>query len=116
MRKPKQDPAAIIDCGDSSTAYLAYLAMFRYAFGRMTYMPNVVIELIMRNAATLTLRTLEQLDSELTEEAKTYERVYKDRPGKSNYGMEYDHSRWLAFHEWVKEQIRQRKTEEGADA
>ena len=117
MRKPKRDPAAIIDCGDSITAHLAYLAMFRYTFGRMTYMPYVVIELIMRNAATLTMRTLEQLDSELTEEAEWFDRNYKDgRPCHSNYGMECDRRQWLAFHEWVKEQIRQRKAKEGEDA
>lgn len=27
-------------------AYLAYICMFRYAFGRMTCMPDVIIEII----------------------------------------------------------------------
>lgn len=106
MRKRKVDPRSVINCGDADTAYLAYVAMFRYAFGRMTYMPDVVIEIIKRNAATLTDRTLAQLDLELTEEAERYERVYKNKPSSgSNYGMECDRQAWLAFHAWVKGQI-----------
>ena len=109
MRKPKIDPQSVINCGDRDDADLAYVAMFRYAFGRMTYMPGVVIGIIKRNAATLTDRTLIQLDQELTEEAERYDRLYKEYRGiGGNYGMECDRKTWLAFHEWVKEQIKER--------
>ena len=110
------NPFTIIRCGDEDNAYLAYLCMFRYAFGRMTYMPDVVIEIIKRNAATLTMRTLTSLNTELAEEAARYERVYKDKPDRtSNYGMECDRQTWLAFHEWVREQIAEREKKEGAE-
>ena len=38
-----------IDCGTPDHATLAYMAMFRYAFGRMTYMPGVVMDIIKHN-------------------------------------------------------------------
>ena len=96
---------SIIDCGNEDDAYLAYIAMFRYAFGRMTYMPDVVIEIIKRNVDRLTKRTLYQLDAELCTEAERYERFWKGKT-TSNYGMDCDRETWLAFHEWVKCQIR----------
>lgn len=116
MSKPKIDPQSVIYCGDRDDAYLAYISMFRYAFGRMTYMPGVVIGIIKRNEKYLSDRTLVQIDCELTEEAARYERVYANREHPnhgSNYGMERDRQAWLAFHEWVKEQINKRK--EGAE-
>lgn len=108
-RKPKQDPQSIIRCGDANNAKLAYMAMFRYAFGRMTYMPSVVIDIIKANADTITTQTLELLDRDLTDEAKRYERVYKEK-STSNYGMECDRHIWLAFHEWVKDEIEKRNS------
>ena len=108
-RKPKQDPQATIDCGTPEEVYLAYLAMFRYAFGRMTYMPSVVIDIIKRNAERLTDRTLDKIDMELTDEAKRYERVYKGK-STSNYGCECDRDLWLGFHEWVKDEIAKRNS------
>lgn len=111
MKKQKQDPKSIIRCGDADDAKLAYMSMFRYAFGRMTYMPDTVIEIIKANAKYLTTQTLELLDRDLTDEAKRYERVYKGKL-TSNYGMECDRQTWLTFHEWVKDEIEKRK---GAD-
>lgn len=107
-RTPRQDPQSVIRCGNPDDAMLAYMAMFRYAFGRMTYMPSTVINIIKRNADTLTMSTLELLDRDLTDEAKRYERVYKGK-SSSNYGWECDRRNWLAFHEWVKEQIAKRE-------
>lgn len=108
-RKPKQDPQSIIRCGDADNAKLAYMAMFRYAFGRMTYMPSVVIDIIKANSDTITTQTLELLDRDLTDEAKRYERVYKEK-FTSNYGMECDRRIWLAFHGWVKDEIEKRNS------
>ena len=107
-RKPRANPLSVIRCGNADDAHLAYMCMFRYAFGRMTYMPGVVIGIIMRNEKYLTDRTLNQLDRELSEEAYWYERVYKDKADKSstNYGMECDRQAWLRFHSWVREQIK----------
>ena len=105
MKNP--DPS-IIKFGNAADACLAYTAMFRYAFGRTTYMPGVVIDTIKLNAQRLTDGTLWQLDRELTEEAKRYERVYKDKP-TSNYGMECDRQQWLAFHAWVRAELAKRK-------
>ena len=108
--KPKKSStpreANWINCGTPDDAFLAYLSMFRYAFGRMTYMPSTIIDIIKANASRLTLRTLEQLDRELTEAAEAYERLFagKDKVS-SNYGMECDRTKWLNFHAWVKEQI-----------
>lgn len=107
-RTPKSDPRTIIRCDNPDNAKLAYMAMFRYAFGRMTYMPSTVIDIIKANADTLTMSTLELLDRDLTDEAKRYERVYKDQ-STSNYGWECDRQLWLAFHEWVKKQIDNKK-------
>ena len=115
MRKPKIDPQSVINCGDRDDAYLAYMAMFRYAFGRATYMPDVVIEIIKRNKENIPNRALELINTELAEEADKYERVYahRDHPDHgSNYGMECDRKDWLAFHEWVKEQIKERNKEQ----
>lgn len=109
--KSPQEYPEWINCGNETNAYLAYLAMFRYAFGRMTYMPGTVISIIKANAARLTLRTLEQLDRELDEAAQEYERRYANHPDTKglitggNYGMECDRRNLLSFHEWVKEQI-----------
>lgn len=108
-RTPKPDPQSVIRCGNPDNAKLAYMAMFRYAFGRMTYMPSTVIGIIKANADTLTPQTLELLDRDLTDEAKRYERLYKGKP-TSNYGWECDRQLWLAFHEWVKEQIVKRES------
>ena len=109
MRKPKQDTQSIIRCGNSDNAKLAYMAMFRYAFGRMTYMPSVVIDIIKANADTITTQTLELLDRDLTDEARRYERVYKEK-STSNYGMECDRQIWLAFHAWVKDELEKRNS------
>ena len=103
-RTPKTDPQSVIRCGNPDNAKLAYMAMFRYAFGRMTYMPSTVIGIIKANADTLTMSTLELLDRDLSDEAERYERVYKGQ-SSSNYGMECDRQLWLAFHAWVKKQI-----------
>ncbi|MBQ5795094.1 MAG: hypothetical protein IIW14_03775 [Kiritimatiellae bacterium] len=114
MSNPKTNPFSIIRCGNADDAYLAYMAMFRYAFGRMTYMPDVVIEIIKRNEKYLTDRVLMSLNTELAEEAARYERRYKDTPNcGGNYGMECDRQSWLAFHAWVREQIAKRKDMEG---
>lgn len=110
-RTPKTDPRTIIRCGNTDDAKLAYMAMFRYAFGRMTYMPSTVIGIIKSNAKHLTMSTLELLDRDLTDEAKRYKRLYKGKP-ISNYGWEYDRQLWLAFHEWVKNQIAKKEGEE----
>lgn len=110
MRKPKIDPQSVIYCGSENRAYLAYMAMFRYAFGRMTYMPGVVIGIIKRNKENIPDRALMLINTELAEEADRYERICKEHHEHgSNYGMECDRKDWLAFHEWVKEQINKRK-------
>lgn len=110
MRKPKIDQQSVINCGNGDEAYLAYVAMFRYAFGRMTYMPDVVIGIIKRNKENIPDCALELINTELEEEADRYERVYKDKTDEpyTNYGMECDRKDWLAFHEWIKEQIKER--------
>ena len=110
-RKPRIDSKSIIKCGIPENAYLIYMAAFRYAFGRTTYMPGVVTEVIKYNAATLTDDCLELLDRELTAEAERYERAWKGET-TTNYGWECDRQLWLAFHEWVKSEIAKRK--EGA--
>ena len=107
MRKRSKDKS-IIYCGTPQDADLAYIAMFRYAFGRMTYMPEVVIGIIKRNAERLTDRCLAQLERELTEEAECYERAWKDKPN-TNYGWECDRQMWLAFHQWVRDEIIKRE-------
>lgn len=113
MRKPKIDPQSVIYCGSENRAYLAYMAMFRYAFGRATYMPGVVIDIIVRNKENIPDRALMLINTELAEDADRYERLYKEHHEHgSNYGMECDRELWLVFHEWVKEQINKRK--EGA--
>lgn len=103
-RKLMENPRTVIRCGTEDDAKLAYFAMFRYCFGRMTYMPGACIEIIKRNAEHLTDRTLDVLDIELTDEAKRYERLYKGKQ-TSNYGMDCDRRAWLDFHEWVKAEI-----------
>lgn len=113
MKKQKQDPQSIIRCGDADDAMLAYMAMFRYAFGRMTYMPNTIIEIIKANAKYLTTQTLELLDRDLTDEENRYERVYKNKEKSiSNYGMGCDRQTWLSFHEWVNDELKKRKETE----
>lgn len=107
-RTPKPDQQSVIRCGDPDDAKLAYMAMFRYAFGRMTYMPSTIIGIIKANADTLTMSTLELIDRDLTDESNLYERVYNGK-SSSNYGMECDRKLWLAFHEWVKKQIENKK-------
>lgn len=104
---PKIDPQSIIRCGNPDATKLAYMAMFRYAFGRMTYMPDVVIGIIKTNAEHLTMPTLELLDRDLSDEAERYERVWKGNP-INNYGMDCDRKAWLEFHEWVKAEIAKR--------
>lgn len=106
-RTPKTDPQSIIRCGNPDDVKLAYMSMFRYAFGRMTYMPTTVIDIIKANAEHLTMPTLELLDRDLAYEAERYERVWKGNP-ISNYGMDCDRKAWLAFHTWVKEEIAKR--------
>lgn len=112
MRKPKIDPQSVIYCGNADDAYLAYMAMFRYAFGRMTYMPGVVIGIIKRNRENIPDRALVQLNTELAEAADSYDRINACNPkvkvSSSNYGMECDRQTWLAFHEWVKERAKER--------
>lgn len=118
-RKVKPDPKSIINCGNPGDATMAYMAMFRYAFGRMTYMPGVITDIIRANVDTLTDKCLTLLDRDLTDAAKHYEDVYKDSKEKlSNYGMECDRQMWNAFHMWVKAQIskRERAQEESENA
>ena len=108
-KQVKLNRRAVIDCGNEDDVFLAYLAIFRYCFGRMTYMPQVCVDIFKANAEHLTERTLDQLDTELAEEAKRYERLNKCKPPYNNYGMDCDRELWLAFHEWVKAQKRARK-------
>lgn len=107
----KNNPKTMIHCGTPDNAKLAYMAMFRYAFGRETYMPNAVIEIIKANAENLTDVTLALLDRDLTSEALYYEREYKGK-GKahSNYGLEIDRVAWQGFHSWVKDELKKRRT------
>lgn len=107
-RTPKTNPQSVIRCGNPDNAKLAYMVMFRYAFGRITYMPSTVIGIIKANADTITPQALDLLDRDLTDEAKRYERLYKGK-SDSNYGWECDRQLWLAFHEWVKERIANKK-------
>lgn len=100
--------SSVIDCGTPSDAKLAVMAMFRYAFGRRTYMPSAVIRIIKLNAESLGDITLDLLDRELGEAAIEYERLYKDKR-LSNYGDACDRAEWIAFHEWVKTEIAKRK-------
>jgi hypothetical protein len=65
--------------------------------------------IIKRNAERLTDRTLDQLNMELTDEAKRYERMYKGKT-TSNYGWECDRDMWLEFHGWVKDEIEKRNS------
>ena len=109
-RKQRTNPRTVIRCGTEDDAKLAYMAMFRYAFGRATYMPGVVIEIIKANADTLTMQTLTLLDSDLKDEEKRYERLYKGK-SSSNYGWECDRRSWIAFHEWVKAEIAKKQKE-----
>lgn len=103
--KSPQEYPEWINCGNETDAYRAYLAMFRYAFGRPTHMPDTVISIIKANAARLTLRTLKKLGRELAE-AERCERHYKGTNlSYSNYGTEYHRQLWIDFHAWVKEQI-----------
>lgn len=97
----------IIDCGTPDNATLAYMAMFRYAFGRMTYMPGVVMDVIKHNVDTLMDKCLFLLNRDLEEEAERYDRLYKGK-SMSNYGTQYDRESWLAFHAWVKGEIAKR--------
>ena len=107
-RKPKPNQQSIIRCGNPDDAMLAYIAMFRYAFGRMTYMPSTVIGIIKANAEYLTTSTLELFDRELADEARRYELFFNGKPS-SNYGWECDRRNWLAFHAWVKAEIAKRE-------
>ena len=108
MKDKKRLSASVIDCGTTDDADLAYVAMFRYAFGRMTYMPGVVVGIIKRNAKRLTDGCLALLDRELTDEAERYERAWKGKD-TTNYGMDCDRRTWLEFHAWVKAEIDKRK-------
>ena len=107
-KRTRTNRRAIINCGNEDDAYLAYIAMFRYCFGRMTYMPDVFIGIVRINVEHITDITFAKLDEELTEEAQRYERLYKGKQ-TSNYGMECDRKAWLAFHEWVKAEIAKRE-------
>ena len=70
----------------------------------------MVIEIIKRNKENIPDRALELINTELAEEADRYERLHKEHHEHgSNYGMECDRELWIAFHEWVKEQINKRK-------
>ena len=107
---------SVIHCGNPQDADLAYMAMFRYAFGRMTYMPSVIQGIIMRNADRLTDKCLALLDRELTDEEERYESCYKDNKQlrelgitTTNYGMDFDREGWLRFHKFIKEQIKMRE-------
>ena len=103
----KNTKVHIIDCGTPDHATLAYMAMFRYAFGRMTYMPGVVIDIIKGNKDTLMDKCLFLLNRDLSEEAERYERLYKDKT-ISNYGTQYDREVWCCFHKWVKKEMEKR--------
>ena len=108
MKKSRID-RSVIRCGNAKDADLAYMAMFRYAFGHsMTYISGVAIDIIKANGERLTDKCLALLDRDLTEEAARYERAWKGET-ITNYGMERDRELWLAFHAWVKEQIAKRE-------
>ena len=94
----------VIDCGSPTDVRIAVMAMFRYAFGRRTYVPSAIIRIIEANAKSLDDGTLRLLDKELQEAAEDYERLYKDE-NVSNYGDPCDQAQWIAFHEWVKSEI-----------
>lgn len=94
----------VIDCGSPTDVRIAVMSMFRYAFGRCTYVPSAIIRIIKSNAKSLDDGTIRLLDKELREAAEDYERLYKDE-NVSNYGDHCDRAQWIAFHEWVKSEI-----------
>ena len=106
--KNRNSRSSIIDCGSPMDAKIAVMSMFRYAFGRRTYVPSAIIRIIKLNANSLGDTTLNLLDRELGEAAEEYERLYKDE-NLSNYGDRYERAEWIAFHEWVKSEIAKRK-------
>ena len=109
-----------IRCGDDDTACCMYMAMFRYVFGRVSYMPSKVRDVIMVNAKSLSFKLLNLLDRELSEAHDEYERIWGpsgasiSARGHSNYGNEFQRSDWMKFHEWVKSELEKRRGTEEA--
>ena len=70
------------------------LFAFRYALGRMSYAPGMVIDSIKENIENISSNDIEQYIREIE--------------GCNDYGMAFDKTTWLNFCEYLKHELRLR--------
>lgn len=93
---------AMIDPHDDDFGAICNCAV-RYAVGRRTYMPGLVIDFITPHLSELTDKTLWCFQQDL------YQRLDEG----FNFGDEFDFQNWMSFLEDVDKEIKKRKQPSG---
>lgn len=93
---------AMIDPHDDDFGAICNCAV-RYAVGRRTYMPGLVIDFITSHLSELTDKTLWYFQQDL------YQRLDEG----FNFGDEFDFQNWMSFLEDVDKEIKKRKQPSG---
>lgn len=71
---------------------------FRYALGRMTYIPKWVAECVQANISNVGSNTIHCMIREIDEHLHKYGRI----------GMNFDTEMWLKFQKFLKEELEKR--------
>lgn len=84
--------------------YFIVLAAVRYAIGRMTYAPSLVIEWCKTNRAALPDGIWRNIKEELDNEIRRDDRVRATgQEGCYPLGTNYDRASWISFRNWLAE-------------
>lgn len=72
----------------------------RYAMGRKTYMPSLVIDFVKRNWKEFTNKDKTLFLRDVEAELRHFEGM------DEKMGMDYDHQGWVNFKEWMENELR----------
>lgn len=87
---------------DKEDLNIMYVCAVRYSIGRMTYMPSLVTEFIMKHSDTLTVKGASIMIRDIEEERDRYVPESISSLGRTSLGMECDQRTWLNFLDWLK--------------
>ena len=76
----------------------------RYCIGRESYMPRLVIDFIRKHPEMLNAKTIGVMIRDIEKAKDEPLTEWEITHGRTGLGLDYQHTRWLQFRDWLKEQ------------